>query len=1032
MPVGKFADTNTSAMDIVTDIAFSPNGQQIATVSADRYLRVWDRTGRVLFAGQAHSAKPSSVAWSPDGTMIATADPNVLVIWDAVAGRPVRQVQYVPFADTPIDENAVLGWSANSTWIGAGTSRYVHVINALTGLRFGTLWATNSQVNGVRFNRLGTEIATALGDGTIAVFTVNATNIQPYPPATRAFTAFTLTGGHSQAVLDVSWSADDSRIVSGGRDNNVVLWDVASRSILSTSAVSGGWVTGVEWRKDGLGFVSVSIGLPPGTPPRLIYWTNAGAPTLTVPLTGALNGVDTSTLGEIGTAASDLSARLFSVSGVLNRVLVAHKPDVAIVMDGWSRYSDRDQSFTHGLDVATFYRWNATSSRWEGTGLFAPSVNGTQASFQFGERLFNEISIPRALLGDPAGMSMELFSAGRGPSKPQDTVPSDPNVNFKNLDFGAGALSLGAFAYLRPGMYTVSPAIVSRSGTFHFGYHPSPILTRLYGAVGLLVVDPAVAGRYDTVYVDLDNDHRFTALDVKLDRANPIASLDSLDSTGSPGRDGIPDVSGGMMYFIANGVSPLPYSDRYVQLQLATQPTLTNRIPTAGNLIAFIGEFRLDATTGAKSEHGTRLASMIVGRGLLTPRAIGVAPEAKIVVLGNALDDVVSSWYFAVEGYDGVPGTGDEAQVVLSPFNFPALPNDGSDVFSRTADFLSEFRSGGSALFVAPAGEYGFGYGSIASPASATAVLAVARAEDGTAQSRQEGGPEGPNPHYLDPAVTSARGPTAIGTPKPDLVVIGTAIADIPLQSAPADGSTAVATTPMTGTDVAAAIASGAAALTIQAAGSGIPVDRITEFLRSGAVDLSYDAMVQGSGFLDVAESVRLARGAGGILASPATLVAGAYRGVRSAAYPRLLAAGASDALTLQLENRGSVSAPVSVADAAYTLLGTYSMTNTTVRDLYSPNGDIVFWLNASGVSKVNGTTLAISRILAPIPGAWGSADLVKVTATSDFARLVWNQGTAYQMNYSYTLLAMEWAVNASNWAGFPFGPYPAPMLFPN
>src|SRR2546427_444669 len=118
-----------------------PNGQEIATVSADRFLRVWDRTGRVLFAGQAHSAKPSSVAWSPDGTMIATADSNVLVIWDAVAGRPLRQAQYVPLTDTPIDENAVLGWSPNSTWIAAGTARFVHVINALTGHAFRALWA---------------------------------------------------------------------------------------------------------------------------------------------------------------------------------------------------------------------------------------------------------------------------------------------------------------------------------------------------------------------------------------------------------------------------------------------------------------------------------------------------------------------------------------------------------------------------------------------------------------------------------------------------------------------------------------------------------------------------------------------------------------------------------------------------------------------------------------------------------------------------------------------------------------------------
>src|SRR5207249_3963785 len=284
--------------------------------------------------------------------------------------------------------------------------------------------------------------------------------------------------------------------------------------------------------------------------------------------------------------------------------------------------------------------------------------------------------------------------------------------------------------------------------------------------------------------------------------------------------------------------------------------------------------------------------------------------------------------------------------------------------------------------------------------------------------SKGEGGPEGPNAHYLDPAMPSARGPTAIGSPKPDLVAIGTAIADIPLQSASGDGTTAVATSPMTGTDVAAAIAAGAAVLVWQAAGSSLPADRITEYLRSGAIDVSHDALVQGSGFLDVAESVRLATGAGGILASPGTLVAGTYRGVRTEVYPRTIAAGASDTLPLRLENRGGTAVPVAISDAAYTLLGTYSLSNATIRDAYSPNGDIVFWLNASGVSKVDGTTLAIVQVASPIPGAWGNADLVKVTATSDFSRLVWNQGTSYVMNYSYTLGAMDWAVNGSNWAG--------------
>ncbi|HLE45492.1 MAG TPA: S8 family serine peptidase [Thermoplasmata archaeon] len=1035
VPGGKLADTNTSATDIVTDVAFSPNGQMVATVSADRYLRVWERsTGRILFSGVAHTTKPSSVAWSPDGTKIATADPNVLVIWDTATWQP-RPVQYVPSTDT-IDENAVLGWSPNSTWIAAGTNRHVHIINANTGARVGTIWASIGAVNAARFNRFGNTIATGLSDGSIVTFDMNATNIQTYPPATRAVANFTLSGVHTNAVLDLTWNSDDTRMVSGGRDNRVVLWNVPLRSRIADSTVSGGWVTGVEWRKDGLGFVSVSAGFAPILP-RLIYWTAAGAPSLTLDQRGAMTGVDTSVLGEVATSSQDMTARLWSLVGTPLRIFVAHRSDAAIVVNGWSRYSDRDASFAHGLDIAEFWRWNATAGRWQNASFFDPVVNGTQASFQFGDRLFNELSLPRSLLGDPPALSLELFSAGRSPTKPQDTAPSDPNVAFKNLDLGPGALSLGAFAYRQPGFYTVDPAIVSLSSRFHFGYHPSPILARQYGSIGLLVVDPGVAGRYDTVIVDLDNDHRFTPADVRLSRSSPVAALDFIDgATGLPGRDGIADVSGGLMYFIADGTLTIPYSDRYVALQLAVNPNLVNRIPANGELVAFTGEFVVDPATGARSDHGTRMASLLVGQGRLTPPAQGVAPAAKLLALGNAMDDIVSSWYFAVEGYDGQPATGDEAKVVLSPFTLPTIQTDGFDLYSRTADFLSEIRSAGDAFFVAPAGDLGFGYGSIPAPASAPAVLAVARAEDGTYRSSLEGGAEGPNAHFTDLAMSAARGPTAMGTPKPDLVAIGAAITDLPLHSAPGDGTTAVAASPLIGSDVSAAIAAGAAAIVRQAYqeryGAPPAADLLADLLRSGAMDLAHDALVQGSGFLDVAESVRLARGLGGLLVSPGALVAGDYRGLRAASFPRILAPGASDALSLRVENRGSVQTIASVSDAAYTRLGAYTIANATVRDLYSPNGDITFWLNGTGVSKVDGTTLAVLAIVPPIPGAWAGADLVKVTATSDIDRLVWRTGVTTTLNYSYTLSAMDWQVNASNWVGVPYGPFPAPAIFRN
>jgi WD40 repeat protein len=60
----------------VTGIAWSPDGSRVATVSSDpdRTAKVWDAgTGRDLLTLRIHQATQVSVSWSPDGRKLATA-----------------------------------------------------------------------------------------------------------------------------------------------------------------------------------------------------------------------------------------------------------------------------------------------------------------------------------------------------------------------------------------------------------------------------------------------------------------------------------------------------------------------------------------------------------------------------------------------------------------------------------------------------------------------------------------------------------------------------------------------------------------------------------------------------------------------------------------------------------------------------------------------------------------------------------------------------------------------------------------------
>ena len=119
--------------------------------------------------------------------------------------------------------------------------------------------------------------------------------------------------------------------------------------------------------------------------------------------------------------------------------------------------------------------------------------------------------------------------------------------------------------------------------------------------------------------------------------------------------DGMPDISGGLLYYVANGVDPIPYSDVVALRYAMPVPTIKN-----GDLVAFmIGD---QEVTG--SDQGTLCASAVAAQNV-TGAVQGFAPDAKLIAVGNIYQggfwlDIYS---FASEGYDGIEKTGDEAMM---------------------------------------------------------------------------------------------------------------------------------------------------------------------------------------------------------------------------------------------------------------------------------------------------------------------------------------------------------------------------------
>ncbi|MCX6029019.1 MAG: alpha-amylase family glycosyl hydrolase [Chloroflexi bacterium] len=107
----------------------------------------------------------------------------------------------------------------------------------------------------------------------------------------------------------------------------------------------------------------------------------------------------------------------------------AHKPEFALYV--WHK----DDGTLENAQLAT---WDGTA--WQFPTLI--SVGGAQGFSATGH--FLEYAIPKATLGNPAHIAIEVFTTGGG-GHAQDSVPSDANVNFAAPDWGGTTTTLSNF-----------------------------------------------------------------------------------------------------------------------------------------------------------------------------------------------------------------------------------------------------------------------------------------------------------------------------------------------------------------------------------------------------------------------------------------------------------------------------------------------------------------------------------------------------------------------------------------------------------
>jgi serine/threonine protein kinase len=163
--------------DWVFTVAFSPDGEMLASGSFDNTIKLWEiKTGNLIKTLEGHTYWVNSVAFSPDGEILASGSWDwTIKLWDIKTGKLLK-----------------------------------------------TLKGHTDAVNSVAFSPDGDILASGSEDNTIKLWEIKTGNL------------IKTLEGHTDAVNSVAFSPDGDILASGSWDWTIKLWDIKTGKLIKT------------------------------------------------------------------------------------------------------------------------------------------------------------------------------------------------------------------------------------------------------------------------------------------------------------------------------------------------------------------------------------------------------------------------------------------------------------------------------------------------------------------------------------------------------------------------------------------------------------------------------------------------------------------------------------------------------------------------------------------------------------------------------------------------------------------------------
>ena len=209
--------------DVLT-VAWSHDGRYLASGSADNSVQIWNAsTGARILTYRGHSSVITGVTWSGDDRYLASCDvAGSMQVWQAADGKRLTTTSSLGSAKGNSPAWNAVAWSPVGNKIAAASTGSVLIQDALTGKNANN-YGTGGAINSVAWSPDGASIAFSSGGDALAIWSVaqkRETNL--------------LTGGTNGDIYATAWSPNGKLIATGNADGLVEVWDASTGHLLST------------------------------------------------------------------------------------------------------------------------------------------------------------------------------------------------------------------------------------------------------------------------------------------------------------------------------------------------------------------------------------------------------------------------------------------------------------------------------------------------------------------------------------------------------------------------------------------------------------------------------------------------------------------------------------------------------------------------------------------------------------------------------------------------------------------------------